>query len=144
MKSLNARLQTSEQHAELIKIYSSPLAPQSPLVVNSRTVSKIATTSFHPHPSLPPPMINLQADCDVKESGCDPNCVNTSDGSSIELSPSITRVRDIDDLFPRVYLSSIITCMMYFSKQKPLKFEKKVLSEKQIFFARFYFQFVIL
>ena len=45
VKSLQLRLATSEQHAELIKMYSSPLLPPSPLVVNSRTASKIAHTS---------------------------------------------------------------------------------------------------
>lgn len=54
------RLATSEQHAELIKMYSSPHVPQSPLVINSRTVSKI-TTTLHPM-TLPPPLcINLDS-----------------------------------------------------------------------------------
>ena len=45
VKSLQLRLATSEQHAELIKMYSSPHLPPSPLVVNSRTVTKITHTS---------------------------------------------------------------------------------------------------
>ena len=57
VKSLNLRLTTSEQHAELIKMYSSPLVSQSPLVVNSRTVSKIASSVNLP--SHPVPRINL-------------------------------------------------------------------------------------
>lgn len=48
-RSLKMRLATSETHAELIKIYSSPHFPQSPLVINPRTVTKIKhTSSFFP------------------------------------------------------------------------------------------------
>ncbi|XP_019852103.1 PREDICTED: kinesin-like protein KIF21A [Amphimedon queenslandica] len=43
-RSLKMRLATSETHAELIKMYSSPHFPQSPLVINSRTVTKIKPT----------------------------------------------------------------------------------------------------
>lgn len=59
-KSLQLRLTTSEQHAELIKMYSSPLISQSPLVVNSRTVTKIAST--HHMPVSPPPFPKLVLD----------------------------------------------------------------------------------
>lgn len=60
VKSLKMRLATSEQHAELIKMYSSPHVPQSPLVINSRTVSKI-TTTLHQMPLPPPLCINLDS-----------------------------------------------------------------------------------
>ena len=70
MKSLRLRLATSEQHAELIKMYSSPHAPESPLVINSRTVSKI-TSTFHPLPLPPPPRINLDNCFDMAKESSD-------------------------------------------------------------------------
>lgn len=73
VKSLQLRLATSEQHAELIKMYSSPLLPPSPLVVNSRTVTKITHTGTASKTSLPklmldepsseqPPVQNISSD----------------------------------------------------------------------------------
>ena len=38
------RLATSERHAELMKMYSLPDFPLSPLVINSQTVNKIKPT----------------------------------------------------------------------------------------------------
>lgn len=70
IKSLEFRLKTSEQHAELIRIYSSPHAPLSPLVVNSRTVSKISS-SFHPVPLPPPVRIQLDSPSGSDGTGSD-------------------------------------------------------------------------
>lgn len=53
------RLITSEQHAELIKIYSSPHLTQSPLVINSRTVTKITkAVPSQVNPSNPFPLLS--------------------------------------------------------------------------------------
>ena len=61
------RLETSETHAELIKMYSSPHFPQSPLVINSRTVTKIKPTCAVTTPAFFPASSQCKLDYAMKD-----------------------------------------------------------------------------